>query len=269
MLYLIIFYFLILITLKKTIKKEYKFKKIEVFNLKKSKWFYIFVIVILTAISFSLYSYFTADQKEFVINYNSMNDAYKKVLYSTGQNDLISVNQISDFKVKWNVFYALYRNDPIKPYTDDIMWQSDLDSINQIVISADGYIHQSNFSAAHLELEQVRQVWQKIFGRNNVSTLGFKLTEFHEIMEVAIEFVSDKKYDDAEVECKSMTQVWQEIIDLDTEFSANQNYISSINSEFETINLFCDSVTNGQLANLDDKASDVKKGFIPIYLKYG
>ncbi len=201
-------------------------------------------------------------------SYNVMNTDYKNVLFASGQEKQETSMLMNQYQTSFNAFYNSYGVNPISPYNKDKEWKNSLDKIQVLITSADTLIKENKSKDAHLELEKVRQTWQETLKRNNVTMLGFYLTEFHDIMEKAIEESDKKDFEKLDTICIDMNNAWTEVVNTQTEFSTNADYNSKITAETTTINTFCYAVKNRQDA-VKTLSAELKSGFIPFYLKYG
>ncbi len=210
-------------------------------------------------------------QEDFGRKFNNMNEAYKKVLFATGQNQTESAALMLDYNTAWSDFYTNYKTNAISPYSSDLKWQASLDSINNIVIFSTDLIDGDNLRDAHLELEKVRQIWQETFKRNDVTMLGFYLTEYHDLMEKAIEQADTKDIVALKDTCNSMKIAWDNVEQTPVNFKEADtlDYNNKIAANLENINKLCSAVDNSDLEGIKDASSKLKGLFIPLYLKYG
>lgn len=197
-------------------------------------------------------------EEEFSRYYNMMNEDYKEVLYATGQKDQASGTLMKGYAASWDAFSNEYGESPIEPYSRDAGWKESMTELNDAVTASDGMIKEGEFEKAHEELEKVRSIWQQIFTRNHVSSLGFELTEFHTLMEEAIGFGDDA----AKIKeiCPSLARKWDEIRKLE-EAGAFSEKSEEMARAIESL---C-TATDGQ----KEKAAKLKPLFVSIYLKYG
>ena len=228
----------------------------------------ILMIALIALVIGGIFVYNQKTKEAFGQSYNTMNVNYKNVLFASGQEKSETAALMIAYRTSFNMFYTTYGEDPISPYAKDAEWKHSLDNISVIITRADALIAQNNSKDAHLELEQVRKIWQETFKRNNVTMLGFYLTEFHDIMEKAIEESDKKDFEKLDTICTDMNNAWTEVMNTQTESSANKDYIDKINAETKNIDTFCDAVKNRQ-DTVKELSANLKSGFIPFYLKYG
>jgi hypothetical protein len=200
-----------------------------------------------------------------------MNTAYKEVLFATGQEQNKSLELMATYKVVWYDFHTKYHNSPIKPYSDDKNWENSLDIIQGHISSADDLINQNKLKDAHVKLEEIRKEWQNIFTRNNVTMLGFYLTEYHDLMEKAIEESDEKDYVSLVETCEKLNSAWGNV--LSTQVNLGESDLLEYNTKLvdNTNNLkkLCDAVANKDDNSLKEASGKLKGLFIPLYLKYG
>lgn len=237
---------------------------------KKIVWI-IAVIVIVILIGAGIFFSGRFKTEDFGRKFNLMNDAYKIVLFATGQNDTSSQQFMDNYTAALTDFSDAYYTNPISPYSNDLDWTKTLDSIKSIVDKASVLISDNKLHEAHLELEKVRQEWQVAFERNHVTMLGFYLTEFHDLMESALSQADSKDYDALKVTCEKMKVSWQSVKDTTVDFTGDAlaDYNAKVTKEDLTLQSFCSAVDLKDDARLKTSASELKPGFIALYLKYG
>jgi 4-hydroxy-3-methylbut-2-enyl diphosphate reductase IspH len=228
----------------------------------------ILIVALILLIIGGIFIYNQKTKEAFGQSYNNMNVDYKNVLFASGQEKPETSTLMSNYKKSFQAFYSSYNTNPLSPYSKDIEWKNSLDKISTVIAKADILIKDNKSKEAHLELEKVRQVWQETFKRNNVTMLGFYLTEFHDIMEKAIEESDKKNFEKLYIICVDMNNAWAEVVNTQTEFSNNQEYIAKISEETSNVNKFCDAVKNRQ-DTVKDLSANLKSTFVPFYLKYG
>jgi hypothetical protein len=169
------------------------------------------------------------------------------------------------------VFYGKYKETPISPYSEDDEWSTSMDKINNLVNEAGVLINAGELHEAHLKLEEVRGLWQEIFERNKVSMVGFYLTEFHDVMEKAVDGSNDPNFEKLSKVCDELNEKWAKVESLKLDLSADkmQDYEEKKKAEKQNIDAFCEKVLANDDAELVSLAGKLKKGFISIYLAYG
>jgi hypothetical protein len=230
-----------------------------------------FVLIAIALVIGSIFILTHRKQEEFGRAFNGMNEAYKKVLFATGQNQTDSLSLMSDYQDAWDNFYSNYKSDPISPYSSDVMWSSSMDGINVVVISSNSLVTKNMLRDAHLELEKVRQNWQEIFLRNKVTMLGFYLTEYHDLMEKAIEEANQDDFDALKTTCASMKAAWQNVKETNVDFKDADlaDYNSKLNANSLNLEALCSTSEPTDIQRIKDAASKLKGLFVPLYLKFG
>jgi hypothetical protein len=229
----------------------------------------IIIALITLIIIGGTFVYSRKTQEIFGTKFNSMNDAYKKVLFATGQEKNESKELMTNYKGAWNDFYNSYRESPIKPYSSDFEWKNSLDKMNNIVISSEKTINENKLKDAHVELEAIRQAWQEVFTRSNVTMLGFYLTEYHDAMEKAIEYSDSKDYGKLKQTCESMKVALQNVKETKIELTGDtlNDYTAKLNDITTSLNNLCDANDAKDDVKIKEYSSKLKPTFLALYLK--
>jgi uncharacterized protein YneF (UPF0154 family) len=207
-------------------------------------------------------------KEKFFSDYNELNENYKKVLYATGKNDPQSTILMENFDESFKKFKQEYIHNPISDIKNIEAWQDSLQLISSKSKEAKDYIDNNNLSQAHLELEEIRNEWKRVFEREEISILGILMTDFHDKMEIAIELAKDKDLQELLKICSKLDESWKAVEDAKVDFSGEElkDYNLNIQNERENIDNFCNNLES---ENLDELSSKLKKDFISVYLKYG
>lgn len=226
------------------------------------------LIILIALVLGGVFIYNRRSQEAFGQSYNQMNADYKSVLFASGQNKNETSLLMVGYKDSFNLFYERYSTSPITPYNKDKEWKNSLDQVREVIMNSEILIFQNKSKDAHLELEKVRQIWQETFKRNGVTMLGFYLTEFHDIMEKAIEESDKRDFEKLDKICLDMNAAWNEVTTTQTEFSLDVDYKDKMGEETKTLASFCDAVTK-RSDDVKELSGKLKSGFIPFYLRYG
>ncbi len=230
----------------------------------KKNRYLIVTLVALIVIVLSLGSYASNffSKKLFVEDFNAMNNNYKQTLYYTGQDNRAEsianyeklVTSFSAFKKKYYAYKPL-------AIRSDIEFNSDLERINQLIVSSKDEIYNGDLTALHYKLESIRLSFQEILKRNNFSMLGMALSDFHDAMEVAVDAAADKN-------AAAVIQAYPEIDSRlkVVEEMANDSEIQGIRASLET--LFT-SAKDNKIDELPKQGADLKSSFVKVYLKRG
>jgi hypothetical protein len=176
---------------------------------------------------------------------------------------------MTKYRSSWEDFYSDFKDNPIKPYNKDVQWSDRLGNMNQIIINSEDLIDQNKLKEAHTELEKIRQKWQDTFLINNVTMLGFYMTEYHDIMEKAIEQSNNNDFETLKVTCESMHASWGNVVGTEVNFKDMDDFNVKVKAVTDNLNNFCTSVEQKDENGLKEYSSKLKPTFIAIYLKYG
>lgn len=201
-------------------------------------------------------------KKFFLEDYNAMNQYYKQALFFTGQekreealsNYTKLVSGYQSFRSKYQQYH---------PYviSRDAAFNADLDSISAMIAVPQLKIETGDLKSAHLDLEQVRPVFQDILKRNGFSMLAVSLVDFHDAMEKIIA-ASDAKNPDL------VLATYPEVSDKlkAVEDVANDTEIQAIRQNLEQLVVLAKA---GDASALSGKAAELKSSFVKVYLKRG
>ncbi len=224
-------------------------------------------LTILTIISIFTINFFIQqhNKENFYRDYNNLNEDYKKVLFSTGQEKNDSISLFEKYEINWNIFYNKYRTNQISDFKNDKTWTNKLDELNKITINTKEKLKLNEIHESHLELEKIRNKWQEIFLDNNVSLIGTYLTDFHDKIEIAIE-LNENEFTNLKLsnQCEILKKSLNEINNLNVKFESD--YTEKLEILNNSLNQFCQSKTYDEYEN---NSSNLKKKFISLYLKYG
>lgn len=240
-------------------------------NKKKLIYVSIITIIVIGLIIGGTFFFNHKKQETFYKEYNLMNENYKTVLFATGQDKNESNTLFEKYLSSWNIFYDHYKNNPIKPYNADQEWSTSLDKINTLIIQASELIGTNELHEAHLQLEEVRQEWQNIFKRNDVSMIGFYMTEFHDVMEKAVDGSENPNFYELNDICTELNEKWAQVESVNLELSGDKinDYNNKKETESNNLKKFCDAVSTKDDSKLVELSGKLKKDFISIYLIYG
>ena len=140
------------------------------------------IVLILALVAASLASVYIT-RKQFLENYNAMNSNYKQALFQTGQKNreeaIKYYTQLQSTYADFSSMYATYR-----PYAfwNDYQFSADLAGVDSIIKDAAPLVKDGDLTKAHVQLEQVRPIFQEMFKRNGFSLLAMNLVDFHVVM---------------------------------------------------------------------------------------
>jgi hypothetical protein len=219
------------------------------------------VVIVGIAIGGSYASDFFS-KKFFLEDYNAMNQYYKQALFFTGQDkrDEAIVNYTT-LVTNYDVFQTKYTN--YHPYvvSNDKQFNADIQKIATMIAFPKEKIMTGDLKSAHLDLEQVRPVFQDILKRNGFSMLAVYLVDFHDAMEKIIA-ASDAK--DSNLVLSLYPEVNEKLNVV--EEVANDPEIEAIRQNLEQLITLAKS---NQPDALPAKAGELKSSFVKVYLKRG
>jgi len=205
--------------------------------------------------------------ENFYSDYNDMNEFYKKVLYATGQEKEESYELMNNFEKSFDEFKFNYEKNPIDDIKDVKGFENSLNLMSDHINKARVNLDNGNLKDAHVDLEFIRNEWQRVFDSNQISMLGVLMTDFHDKMEIAID--SDgKSIDEMNNLCVELDKSWIKVENAKVDFSGDElnDFSLKVQEERANIDDFC---SNLESDNLDELGSIMKKDFISVYLKYG
>lgn len=226
----------------------------------RSPWLFglVFVVLLVAASAASVY----ITRKQFLENFNAMNTHYKQALFQTGQQNREQsvkdyqqlVTTYADFSQRYSTYH---------PYTvwGDTQFNSDLSKVDAIIADANTNVTSGDLAQAHIQLEQVRPIFQELFKRNGFSMLSMSLVDFHDTMEKLIDASEQKDT--------------QEVVRL---YAEADQYLKAVEAEvndegIQAIRQNLDSLLKlAQDGNGDDlakQAGNLKTSFVKVYLIRG
>lgn len=219
------------------------------------------ILFVITAVGGAYASNFFT-KKFFLEDYSSMNQYYKQALFFTGQEKREeAVSNYQKLMLEYGLFQAKYQR--YHPYivAQDKAFNSDLDRIAVLIANPKEKILTGDLKSAHLDLEQVRPVFQDILKRNGFSMLAVYLVDFHDAMEKIITAADNKSPE-------SVISTYPEVSDKlkMVEETANDAEIQSIRQNLDQLLSLANA---NNTAALSAKAAELKSSFVKVYLKRG
>jgi len=219
------------------------------------------VALILTLIVASLASTYIT-RKQFLENYNAMNSNYKQALFQTGQkNREEAVKYYAQLQVTYAEFSKMYGT--YRPYAlwNDKQFSADLTKVDSIIKDAESLVKDGDLPKAHVQLEQVRPIFQEMFKRNGFSLLAMNLVDFHDVMEKLIDD-SAKKDSAAVIEHYTEADRLLKAVEADL----NDADVQGIRQSLDTL---LKMAQDGKAGDLAAQADALKKSFLKVYLIHG
>jgi len=219
------------------------------------------LIFLAVAVGGSYASYFFS-KKFFLEDYNEMNQSYKQALFFTGQeNRSEAISNYTELVTRYFAFQTKYQS--YHPYviSHDENFDTDLEKVSDIIAALEKEVMTGDLKAAHVNLEQVRPVFQDILKRNGFSLLAVYLVDFHDTMEKIIEAADAK---DSNLVLEMYPVVNEKLVAV--EEVANDAEIQAIRQNLEQLVSIAKS---GNTETLPVKAAELKSSFVKVYLKRG
>lgn len=223
-------------------------------------WIYIIIILILWWILAFLSNFFS--RKFFLEDFAHMNDSYKQLLFNSGKEKREeSVSYYEKLIPAYKEFQDKYAN--YKPYVlkNDNKLNSDLETISILLKNIKEAVYSGDLPSTHKKLEEVRPIFQDIFKRNWFSMLAITLVDFHDIMEIIIEWADTK---DTQKIISTYPTADEKLKEVEKEL--NDKSIQAIRKNLDTI---LDMAKNNQLESLAKQWADLKSSFVKVYLIKG
>ena len=215
--------------------------------------------LVLVAASFAS-AYIT--RKQFLENYNAMNSNYKQALFQTGlKNRDESIKYYNQLQITYAEFsskYATYR-----PYalSSDTQFSADLATVNKIIGESAPLVQTGDLAQAHVQLEQVRPIFQEMFKRNGFSLLAMNLVDFHDVME---KLIDDGAKKDAAASIEHYAEADRLLKSVEAEL--NDADVQGIRQSLDAL---LKSAQDGKVDDLSAQADALKKSFLKVYLIRG
>lgn len=201
-------------------------------------------------------------RQAFLADYNHMNGFYKQTLFLTGQAKRDeAIAQYEQLAPAFAVFQDRYAN--YRPYAlkGDAQLDADLQAVANMIRNVAPLVRTGDLHQAHLDLEQVRPVFQGILKRNGVSLLSVALVDFHDAMETVLDAAAAQ--DSAKILAlyPGVSEKLQAV-----EAAENDAAIQAIRQNLEAVKA---AAQQGDTASLGAKADALKASFVKVYLKRG
>ena len=219
------------------------------------------VVLVLALIITSLASVYIT-RKQFLENYNAMNSNYKQALFQTGQKNreeaLKYYTQLQSTYADFSSMYAIYR-----PYAlwNDTQFSADLAKVDGIIKEAEPLVKNGDLTQAHVQLEQVRPIFQEMFKRNGFSLLAMNLVDFHDVMEKLIEDSANK---DSAAVIEHYTEADRLLKAVEADL--NDTDVQGIRQSLDTL---LKTAQGGKVDDLATQAAALKSSFLKVYLIRG
>ncbi len=218
----------------------------------------LFFAILIVGSYFS--NFFT--KKLFIEDYNQMNQYYKQTLFYTGQDKRVeAIDNYNKLVIEYNIFKSKYTKYHPYAISRDKEFNNDLIKVSNLIIKLKDKVNTGDLKSAHLDLEQVRPIFQDILKRDGFSMLAISLVDFHDAMEKIIATA------DAE-DSTGTVAVYGEVSDKlkAVEEVVNDYEIQAIRSKLDELLVLAQ---NNKSLELSAKAALLKSAFVKVYLKRG
>lgn len=201
-------------------------------------------------------------RKLFMEDFNAMNNYYKQTLFLTGKNErekaVANYESLLPAYKKFQDKYSAYRPNALK---GDGQLTADLARVAGMLTGVGDLVRTGDLHQAHLDLEQVRPVFQDMFKRNGFSLLAVALVDFHDAMELMLDAANAR--DPGKVGTL-YPQVSEKLKVVEAE--QNDAEIQAIRKNLD--GLF-DAAKDARADQLPAKGEELKSSFVRVYLKRG
>ena len=219
-------------------------------------------VTLVTLVAGGIYGSAFLTRKFFLEDFNAMNHFYKQTLFLTGKEQRAeAIANLAQLKPGFAAFAAKYN--AYRPYVikGDTKLTGNFAAVGQILTDVEPLIRSGDLHKAHLDLEQVRPIFQDVFKRNGFSMLSVALVDFHDAMELILTAATAN---DASKIISLYPEVNVKLKVIETE--ANDEEIKAIRSALEDVFLTAQS---HQIDSLPQKGDTLKSKFVKVYLKRG
>lgn len=217
------------------------------------------LIVVLAAGSYAS-SFLT--RKLFLEEFNAMNNYYKQTLFLTGKNErekaIANYESLLAAYRRFQEKYSAYHPYALK---GDARLNPDLARVAGMLTSANDLVRSGDLHQAHLDLEQVRPVFQDLFRRNGFSMLAVALVDFHDAMELMLDAANAKNPGALAALYPQVSEKWKAV-----ETEANDAEIQAIRKNLDDLFGLAKDARSDQLPA---KGEELKSSFVKVYLKRG
>ena len=125
---------------------------------------------------------------EFVALMQKTNSNYVKALVSTSKKDYnASSEALSGLVEDLTAVSEGYTENPPAVYAADKKWPETVDGALAIAVDSREKLLENDINASHTALEPMRDLFLELHRRNGVDLMGDRMTDFHTLMEIAIE----------------------------------------------------------------------------------
>jgi Protein of unknown function (DUF2892) len=220
----------------------------------------IIAITLISAIFGIASSFFT--KKIFLEDFATMNNNYKQLLFNSGKEKRAeSISYYEKLIPAYNEFQEKYTNYQPLILRWDENFTYDIAKVGVMINNVKDGVYSGDLVATHKALEAIRPIFQDIFKRNGFSMTSIALIDFHDIMEVIIEWADNKDTNKIIETYPLADEKLKEV-----EWDLNDEWIQAIRKNLDTM---LDMAKNNQLEWLEKQGADLKASFVKVYLIRG
>ncbi len=201
-------------------------------------------------------------RKFFLEDFNAMNHFYKQTLFLSGKEQRAeAVANLEQLKPAFAAFTAKYT--AYRPYClkGDAQLETDFAAVGKILSDVDPLVRSGDLHQAHLDLENIRPIFQGVFKRNGFSMLSVALVDFHDAMELILTAANAK---DAAKVMALYPEISEKLKVVEAE--ANDDEIKAIRAALDDLLAAAQST---QPDALPAKSETLKGSFVKVYLMRG
>ncbi len=198
------------------------------------------------------------------------NSNYVKALVSTSKKDYnASSEALSGLVEDLTAVSEGYTENPPAAYAADEKWPETIDEALAIAVDSQEKLLENDIEAAHTALEPMRDLFFELHKRNGIDLMGDRMTEFHTLMEIAIEDANENNTAAVVSLMPELEAKWEGVSNAEPPESADENYEASL----QAVDLKITEL--GNAANLNDTeetikvAEELRQAFAQVFAKYG
>ena len=201
-------------------------------------------------------------KKIFLEDFATMNNNYKQLLFNSGKEKRAeSISFYEKLIPAYNEFQEKYTNYQPTILRWDENFTYDIAKVGVMINNVKDGVYSGDLVATHKALEAIRPIFQDIFKRNGFSMTAIALVDFHDIMEVIIEWADNK---DTNKIIETYPLADEKLKEVESEL--HDEWIQSIRKNLDTI---LDMAKNNQLEWLEKQGANLKASFVKVYLIRG
>lgn len=230
------------------------------------RWILIVLFVTLLALPTfaSSYNEFAKDMKPAYL-------AWKNGLLTTKANNQNKSNKIvNKFLNEWKQLENKYKDNPPEELKQVNSFSKDISDITKVAKKSLNEINNGEVIGAHTTLEKVRYILWNIRAQAGIETLGDKLNDYHEIMEMILEEVvvmeNPKKLKMlAGREGLWLKIKWNEILSFIKQHNYESKILEDAMAEKKAVNKFLSYAEQGNIDKAYMQGGPIKKNFKKVF----